>query len=117
MFRKIISEIQNFLKTHDNVELKNDLPIKEIQKFKTPKNIEPSGIIIDQFNNVLVISDNGYLLKNNEEVIKIKKDKDYEAITIDNQNNLYIIEEGKDKLVSIDEDYKIIDEVKVERKI
>jgi hypothetical protein len=85
---------------------KLDLPIQNINTIYTSnEKFEPSGIYINN-EKLYSISDNGILLTMNlsdkiENYHQLKK-KDFEDITFSKNDNLYLIEEGKDNIIELD---------------
>jgi uncharacterized protein YjiK len=93
-----------------------ELPISSVKNINLEgSKMEPSGIAIDNKGNILSVSDNGYIIVNGLP-IRVKKKKDYEGITVSNDNRVFLVEEGKDRIISLDKKFKIKDKIKIDRK-
>lgn len=104
-----------------------ELNIEKIFEINVPGWFEPSGVTYSD-GDIFVIDDNGYLLierdikkrillgnfKEKSKIYEIQKDKDLEGATFGN-GKLYIVKEGKDRILEIGGDIRIKDEYKVER--
>jgi len=92
-----------------------ELPIDYIETITTQNKIEPSGIAINN-GITYVISDNGRICNISiDSCVKLKKKIDMEGITFDNNNVMYVAQEGKDKLLKLSENLEISAKYKVPR--
>lgn len=100
----ILSVFSVFLFSYETIELAG--------KF------EPSGLGL-KGSSIYVISDNGRIaIIENDKVVykqKLLKKADYEGITFSDDGLLFVVEEGKDNIVSLNDDFVIVAKYNIPR--
>jgi len=99
-------------------EYKKENTFEKVKSFSVNKDFEPSGITFCK-NTLFSVSDEGTLMSINKNNVikyyKIKDEGDYEGITC-HKDKLYLAEEGKDNIIEINLQGKILNEFNIDRK-
>lgn len=90
--------------------------ILKVEILKTPKHIEPSGIVkINE--NILIVSDEGSICNLSSSSCKVLKEKaDFEGITASNKGEIFVVQEGKDNILLLNSNFKIVTTYNIPRK-